>query len=138
MKHSKLMIAVALLVLVAPLAAQTGAVQATIPFGFIVQQTKLPAGEYRVIVERTKLRLIRIDTRGIGCFGLFNYIHPGPDQGVTPKLIFNRYGSRYFLAEVWTGNGNSGEKLSISSAEREYARATKPASTTVLARQVSK
>jgi hypothetical protein len=135
MKSLMLMIAIALLVLVAPVFAQTGTLQATVPFNFTVRQRTLPAGEYQVIVEHTKLWLAPVNAAGI--YSVFTRISAGTDQGMRPKLVFNRYGDRYFLSEVWTGNGHVGQELVISSTEREYARALKPESTVVLAKQVS-
>ena len=35
------------------------------------------------------------------------------------KLVFNRYGDRYFLAQVWTPGTNAGRQLRKSPAENE-------------------
>jgi hypothetical protein len=132
MKSAKLMIAVALLVLAVPAIAQTATIRATLPFAFNVGRQFLAAGEYRVIVDSNTLRVAPPDAQGINC-GSFSYISAGPSQDVSPKLVFHRYGNTYFLAEVWTGDTTRGHKLSISRAERHYARTTKPESTTVIA-----
>jgi hypothetical protein len=134
MKGSKSMISVAfvLFVLLAPAFAQTATVRVSLPFDFAVGQQTLTAGEYRVIVDSRTVRVAPMDGQGIDC-GSFAYISPAPGQDLSPKLIFHRYGDRYFLSEVWTGDVKRGHKLMVSTTEREYARAASPASTTVLA-----
>ena len=135
MKSSKWMIAVAVVGLVMPALAQTGTIQASLPFAFTVGQQMLPAGDYRVIVDNNGLRVAPMDGQGIQC-GSFSYIGAEPSQDVSPKLIFHRYGIRYFLAEVWTGDAKRGEKLMRSKTEREYARAAKAEYTTVAATRI--
>jgi hypothetical protein len=38
------------------------------------------------------------------------------------SLIFHRYGSTYFLSQVWQGGGQNGQQLTLSKAERVTAR----------------
>jgi len=35
------------------------------------------------------------------------------------KLVFNRYGNRYFLSQVWNGGSIRGRQLPISPREKE-------------------
>ncbi len=52
------------------------------------------------------------------------------------KLVFHRYGNRYFLSEIWESATGSGRQLSPSAAEREMlARAGSYETETVLARK---
>ena len=44
----------------------------------------------------------------------------------TTKLVFNRYGSHYFLSQVWMVGNDTGHLLRPSKAEREIARTFKP------------
>ena len=135
MKSSKLMIAVtgAFLLLLVPALAQTVAVQATIPFSFSVGTHAMPAGDYAVSLDGWgQLRISRVGVPGAATAST-SAVGGNPTQDPPPKLIFNRYGNRYFLSEVWTGGTSQGHQLMISSTEREYARATKTESTTVLA-----
>jgi hypothetical protein len=44
------------------------------------------------------------------------------------KLIFNRYGNRYFLSKVWT-SGGAGRELLRSTAERELIAKAKSTNT---------
>ena len=41
------------------------------------------------------------------------------------KLIFNRYGDRYFLSQVWTAGNSSGRQLLKSDREKEMAQVAK-------------
>ena len=136
MKSSKLMIAVVVLVLVPSVLAQTGTIRATMPFDFNVGPQTMAAGEYRVIVDHTTLRVAPMNAQGVNC-GSFSYITPALNQDVSPKMVFHRYGNRYFLAEVWTGDVNRGHKLTVSSTEHEYARVSKAESTTVVATRMA-
>jgi hypothetical protein len=38
------------------------------------------------------------------------------------KLVFSRYGERYFLRQVWAPGMDRGRELSASKAEQEFAR----------------
>ena len=39
----------------------------------------------------------------------------------TSKLVFHRYGSQYFLAQIWTAGNDRGQELPESGREREVA-----------------
>ena len=137
MKSSRLVIAVAsaFLVLLVPAVAQSVAVQATIPFNFSVGTQAMKAGDYRVSFEGRggQMWISRVGA-GDAITALTNAVGGGQTPERLPKLVFHRYGDHYFLSEVWTGGGTyRGRQLMISSTEREYARAKKSGSTTVLA-----
>jgi len=139
MKSLKLMIAVvsAFLILLVPAVAQTVAVQATIPFNFSVGTQAMAAGDYRVSFDRWgHLWISQVGAAG-AITTLTNSIG-GESQYPPPKLVFHRYGERYFLSEVWTGGTSRGNQLMVSSTERESARAAKVASTTVVATRLPK
>jgi hypothetical protein len=42
-------------------------------------------------------------------------------QNAKPQLVFHRYGSIYFLTQVWQGSGKDGNELGTSKAERAIA-----------------
>jgi hypothetical protein len=42
-------------------------------------------------------------------------------------LVFHRYGSQYFLAQVWSAGNSEGRELPRSRAEREVASNNQPA-----------
>ena len=133
MKNSRLMISVAftLFVLLTPALAQTGAVRVTVPFDFTVGKQTLAAGDYRVTINGpAMLRVARINSPDVT--GVMTDSIRGVEN-VSPRLIFHRYGDRYFLSEVWVGELNLGHQLFASGAELELARAAKQDQTTVLA-----
>jgi hypothetical protein len=137
MKRSRLMISVAfaLFVLLTSAFAQTGAIRVTVPFDFTVGKQTLPAGDYSVTINRQALlKVVRIDGAGFAS-ALTNYTGGGPNQNLTPRLVFNRYGNRSFLAEAWIGD--MGHELSASAAELEYAHTIHQDRTIVLASRMN-
>ena len=46
----------------------------------------------------------------------------GGDKDKPERLVFHRYGSRYFLAQVWMLRTDSGRELDPSGAERRLAK----------------
>ena len=100
---------------------------ADIPFEFQVGKVVLPAGHYDV--RRTfldfpdGLYLVCSDCTRAGVFvptTRFDSMQAQPEA----KLVFNRYGNRYFLSKVIPAGYRGGEELSKSKAEREIARNT--------------
>ena len=135
MKSSRLMISVAfaLFVLLTSAFAQTGAIRVTVPFDFSVGKQTLAAGDYRVIVNGpAMLQVARIDGPGSASV-LTNYTGGGPNQDLTPRLVFHCYGNRHFLSVAWIGEVKMGHELFAPAAELEYARTTKQEQTVVLA-----
>jgi hypothetical protein len=52
------------------------------------------------------------------------------------KMMFNRYGDRYFLSQVWTAGVPTGVELRKTSTEIELAkRISEPGDATVVARK---
>ena len=89
-----------------------------IPFEFVVADQTLPAGKYQV--HRAIGNALKISTRDAAAFRLTNEIEPSKDRRA--RLVFHRYGNRYFLAEVWTGAGEAGRQLLKSRQERAIER----------------
>jgi hypothetical protein len=132
MKSSKVTISVviALFVLLTSAFAQTGTVQANIPFAFTVGKQTLPAGEYRISISNSLLRVSPVDGHGAVYVGTYT-IGGGPNEDKTSRLVFHRYGNRRFLSQAWIHTG--GNALFVSAPEREYARNTKLEQAIVLA-----
>lgn len=89
-----------------------------IPFEFIVADRTMPAGKYRV--NRSLGNALKIWTSEAAAFRLTNEIEPSKNGPA--RLVFHRYGDRYFLAEVWTGAGDAGRQLLKSRQERAIER----------------
>ena len=91
-----------------------------VPFDFNVGTQALPAGQYtldRGPAPRTMM--IRSDDGRRAAIVLTQ-----PMSSVVArhagKLVFHRYGSTYFLSEVWSPD-NDGQKLPTTNRERELA-----------------
>jgi hypothetical protein len=128
MKTSKLLgllVLVLLSLITIPLFAQSmnvsGTLRIKIPVQFTVNTQTLPAGEYIVArVFDNSIQLKNIDG-GNAVVALTSTLGGGIQiQG--PKLVFNRYGNRYFLTEVWLGKADTGRQLFASAEEIELAR----------------
>jgi hypothetical protein len=115
-----LIAAVALMAaLVSANAQSISPVVANIPFDFTVGGKSLKAGEYsvRAFTSKGDTLLISNQKSNDGAIRLSQSIEARnvPKHG---KLVFHRYGQRYFLSEVWTTGERTGRQLNKSSEER--------------------
>ena len=95
---------------------------ANIPFAFSAGEQKLPAGKYVISATESKIQRIRsLDGR----FSAVLQMQAVQGKVVeTGKLVFHRYGDRYFLAQFWTPAYDTGLEAATSRAERAAARET--------------
>jgi len=95
----------------------------SIPFNFIVNHTTLPAGDYAISIMGGGNQVLVI--RGTGTSSIMttvaNHVQANRPSKNT-KLVFRRYGDRYFLAQLWKQGGEVGHQLSKSNLESEIAR----------------
>jgi hypothetical protein len=114
---------------------------AHVPFEFNVGEKTMPAGKYTVsqinpASDRVALQLRNQD--GSASVMLQMNAVSGRAQEST-KLIFNRYGNRYFFAEAWIDGERAGLQVVRSRAERvaqrELAGTRKPTTTVALKRR---
>jgi hypothetical protein len=97
---------------------------ANVPFAFNVGNKTLPAGEYTVrcanpASDQRVLQLRSTDGRTNAMVSTSSVI--GRMQE-TAKLIFNRYGDRYFFAQAWMPADASGLQAAKSKHERAIAK----------------
>lgn len=78
--------------------AQDGIGQATVPFEFSVSNTTMAPGHYRISSNYNSSIMIRNLDQGTAVFSTV----VGPDQASygSCRLVFHRYGERYFLSQV--------------------------------------
>ncbi len=103
--------------------AQTVNMKVNVPFSFIVSRTALPSGQYTI--------------QGLGTAGNAMSIRTPDNKAKSlvlarrceslktseqSKLVFHRYGDRYFLAQIWMAGSNSGQEIPKSPRETEVAR----------------
>jgi hypothetical protein len=97
-----------------------------IPFDFVAGKTQLPAGEYTVKVAgpaNTVILVSRKDSNA-SAFLVTNAAVSAEPQSES-KLVFNRYGDRYFLSQVWTEGNSQGRQLLKSAREKEMSQIAK-------------
>ena len=121
--RSALLATLALTPLTASLHAQTAErVQVNVPFAFQNGSQVLPAGTYTLTMQSNQILLINgVDTGGLA-------ISRKEDTGRTSeqgKVIFHRYGEKYFLSEVWRGGEAIHTVCTKSTAEIKAAKMEK-------------
>ena len=97
-----------------------------IPFDFSAGNKTLPAGEYSVRVQFNDRRMLLLERKdsSAAMFILTNNVVANAPQSES-KLIFNRYGDRYFLSQVWNEGDPSGWQLMKTAREKEIAQTAK-------------
>lgn len=93
---------------------------ANVPFAFTAGNTAFPAGEYRIgkwITGEGTLLIQRTD-KGPTTFAWSSVTLSDTRQTQT-KLVFHRYGDRYFLSQVWVEGSTQGRQLPKSKEEKE-------------------
>ena len=94
----------------------------TVPFDFLVSSQHLAAGTYNVTTNLDQgTVLIRGEDNDSAKFVITIATEVGKRQEQA-KLVFNRYGERYFLRQVWAPGMERGRELSPSRVEQEFAR----------------
>ena len=106
-------------------------VVANIPFAFNVGNTNLPAGKYTITVlnptsDRRILQIRSANGRSTAVTQTTNVIGNASDDA---KLVFHRYGSRYFFAQAQMAGETTGLAAPKSSAERAQKNAAAVAGT---------
>src|SRR5258708_12228294 len=91
-----------------------------IQFAFVAGNATLPAGEYRVqkLDRNPAVVLIRCSGASAAAMVMSNAAQAKETQ-TESKLVFNRYGNRYFLSQVWNTGSIRGRQLPISPREKE-------------------
>jgi hypothetical protein len=102
-----------------------GDMEANIPFQFHAGNTKLPPGKYVVhALEDSDLTMMEISSADGSTSALFQ-VRPA-EAGSAPakiELIFNKYGNRYFLAQLFDEGNPSGSTVIESRYEKGLSRA---------------
>jgi hypothetical protein len=96
---------------------------ADVPFEFSVGYKTIAAGEciVRTVASAGDALLIQSGDEGTSALRLTAATDRAKDKS-RARLVFHRYGQRYFLAEVWSGANASGRRLLESREEHAIAR----------------
>jgi hypothetical protein len=106
--------------------------QGTVPFDFVAGRRTLTAGQYTVSQPVNTSAVAFRSARGApGVVVLTNRVE-SPGRQEIAKLVFHRYGDRYFLSEVW-GTEDSGSQLRKTVQERELAQDSRKHLATIFA-----
>jgi hypothetical protein len=117
-----LSVATLVVVLAAPLAAQTLRLTATVPFEFMVAGRSMPAGDY-TIGNLGSSGAIRVTNGNTSVLSIANVASSGSkERSGQALLIFHRYGDQYFLSRIVDGNRATGLELPASRTEKELSK----------------
>jgi len=115
---------IAFCLIATPAYAQSGSLRLRfhVPFPFTAQNSSFPAGEYEVTVPANMVLELRNRKDQAAAF---EHALPGNWKKADGpgKVVFNRYGSEYFLSFVSGGSGHPTYSLEISKEERRIADA---------------
>jgi len=92
-------------------------VKAVIPFAFQVGSQHMPAGTYDIDLLSPQQVLLR----GPGHSSGFVMVHSAEvlQARNTGTIVFDRYGNKYFLHQIWTAGSRTGRECVKSNAEKE-------------------
>jgi hypothetical protein len=90
--------------------------RADVPFSFMVGEKALPAATYQV--EDVAVNAILIEGGHNGEAAMIQFHAAEARDNQSPKLVFHKYGDRYFLYQVWYGE-RRGMELRESKYEKE-------------------
>ncbi len=122
--HGATLVFVLALMMVGESMAQTIRMKADVPFEFIVNGSTLPPGQYTIqsfgIADGRTLMLRSSDRNEKATVNSISV--ESMEAAPETKLIFHRYGNRYFLSQVWVAGNDRGHELPKSHRESELAR----------------
>jgi hypothetical protein len=104
--------------------AQTVHVRAEIPFNFAVGSKTFPAGTYDVgTMGSGDSKTLLLQSRDANASIMVNINAAETLKSADKtKLVFNQYGNRYFLSQIWVAGETRGHQLPKTSREKEMAR----------------
>jgi len=102
-----------------------GDIEANIPFQFHAGDTKLPPGKYVIhMVEDSDLKLMEISSADDSTSALFQVqATQANSQPAKTELVFNKYGNRYFLEQLFDEGERDGSQVVKSHYEERVGRA---------------
>lgn len=105
----------------------------TVPFDFAAGRVNLPAGDYTVKATPANGMIMLLNSNDAEISAIIP-ANAAVAAGIQTqsKLVFNRYGDRYFLSQVWTAGNSRGKQLLKSDREKEAALVARAASDQVI------
>jgi hypothetical protein len=110
-------------------ASSRGLMTVKIPFNFFVRDKALPAGQYTIRIVNSESSQALSVRSADGRLGAMTHTLAAQSARVQAesRLVFNLYGDRYYLSQVWTIGGSDGYGLSKSENEERLAKSFGPA-----------
>jgi hypothetical protein len=99
--------------------------RATIPFDFSVRGKMLRAGDYeikRITDDPGELTISSVNHNHERAAFNTEAVEPKRDMSSKPRIVFHRYGDRYFMFEVFAAGSPTGRELPMSREERNLRR----------------
>lgn len=93
----------------------------SIPFDFNVGSADMEAGDYQVSFPNQSAVLIQRADRRQSAVVLTNH-EQAKASAKNVGLVFQRYGDRHFLSQIWSPDSSTGRVVVQSKAEAELAR----------------
>ena len=118
----------------AQMAIKTPLFRVDVPFAFMAAGVHLPAGSY--IVSHVDPSLILVETQDGKARALVHVAIENSNSSTPAKLVFNKYGDQFFMAQVWTEQDQQVHHCTKCPAERQLlAKARQAEETVILARR---
>jgi hypothetical protein len=92
------------------------------PFAFEVENNKLPAGEYKLLVQGGWVQIQGKDGQGAAHALTMPVISRGQKAVAKSHVVFHNYQGRYFLAEIWASGQEKGRELLETHEEQQLAK----------------
>ena len=124
MNKKLLVLAMSLALLMSAAAsAQTIHLKVVVPFGFNAGNTMLPPGLYDIQSTGNGYKVLAIRSmNSTAAVVLISHSCESLHPTDRTRLVFHRYGQRYFLSQVWLQGNHIGHQLPPSPREVEVAR----------------
>jgi len=98
----------------------------TVPFDFAAGSVNLPAGDYTVKATQSSAVIVLLNRNNPEISAIIPANAAAAlDIQTQSKLVFNRYGDRYFLAQVWSEGSSRGKQLVKTDREKEMSLVAK-------------
>jgi hypothetical protein len=123
---STALVALTLLLAVGPAFSQSNLVLTQVPFDFVVGTTLFPSGEYGIRSNGMASAAFVIYGKAHSPMFFLPNVATSNQAAKRSKLVFRKYGNRYFLHEIWIEGQTRGRAMPPSHVERELARSHAP------------
>lgn len=107
-------------------------VKANIPFDFQAGQLVMPAGEYQISKSSEHMLLLRATGKNANEFLLVHEAYAS-NAPTGSSIVFDRYGNKYFLRQIWTAGNHDGLECQKGRIEKRVEAENRDASPVIVA-----